>query len=253
MNIAIIDDEVHCIESLVIHLNELFPKVNVVYKTNKVQEAVEKLKEIQIDLLFLDIEMPGINGFQLLDAIPEREFDTIFTTAYSEYAVKAFKAKAVSYLLKPIDEIELKEAVENWIETKKNTNNTQNQNIDEVLEHLKKEGFMRSKISVPISDGYEFIEVNDIIYCNSQSNYTYLHLTDGSKVLVSKTLKEVENALANFFFLRVHQSFLINPNYMKRFSRHDGGYIIMENQESIPVSNSKRSLIVNIFDSVKKN
>lgn len=253
MNIAIIDDEVHCIESLVIHLKELFPKANVVYKTNKVQEAVEKLKELPIDLLFLDIEMPGINGFQLLDAIPDREFDTIFTTAYSEYALKAFKAKAVSYLLKPIDETELKEAVENWKEMKKSTINTQNQNIDEVLDHLKKEGFMKSKISVPISDGYEFIEVNDIIYCNSQSNYTYLHLTDGSKVLVSKTLKEVESALANFFFIRVHQSYLINPNYMKRFSRNDGGYIIMENKESIPVSNSKRNLIVNLFDSVKKS
>ena len=240
MNIAIIDDEVHCIESLVIHLKELFPKANVVYKTNKVQEAVEKLKELPIDLLFLDIEMPGINGFQLLDAIPDREFDTIFTTAYSEYALKAFKAKAVSYLLKPIDETELKEAIARDIH-------------DLIPKHMKKEGFMKSKISVPISDGYEFIEVNDIIYCNSQSNYTYLHLTDGSKVLVSKTLKEVESALANFFFIRVHQSYLINPNYMKRFSRNDGGYIIMENKESIPVSNSKRNLIVNLFDSVRKS
>lgn len=253
MNIAIIDDEVHCIESLIIHINELYPKANVVYKTNKVQEAVDKLKELPIDLLFLDIEMPGINGFQLLDAIPEREFDTIFITAYSEYALKAFKAKAVSYLLKPLDESELKEAIDNWIKIRKNTLDSQNQNIDEVLEYLKKEGFMKSKISVPISDGYEFIEVNDIIYCNSQSNYTYIHLSDGNKVLVSKTLKEVESALANFFFLRVHQSYLINPNYMKRFSRHDGGYIIMENKENIPVSNSKRNLIVNIFDSVKKN
>lgn len=251
MNIAIVDDEVHCIESLVIHLKELFPDANVIYKTNKVQEAAEKLKELSVDLLFLDIEMPGMNGFQLLESLPERKFDTIFTTAYSEYALEAFKAKAINYLLKPIDEDELKETIDAWMERKKNSED-QGQNIDELLEHLKKEGFMKSKISVPISDGYEFIEVNDIIYCNSQSNYTNLHLTDGTKVLVSKTLKEVESALHNFFFLRVHQSYLINPNYMKRYSRHDGGYIIMDNKESIPVSNSKRNLIVNLFDSVKK-
>src|SRR5690625_2499177 len=126
MNIAIIDDEVHCIERLVRHLKELFPKSNEDYITNTVQQAVKKLKELPIDLVFLDIERPGINCFQLLDAIPDREFDTIFTTAYSEYALKAFKAKAVSYLLKPIDETELKEAVENWKEMKKSTTNTQN-------------------------------------------------------------------------------------------------------------------------------
>ncbi|HUH35376.1 MAG TPA: LytTR family DNA-binding domain-containing protein [Moheibacter sp.] len=252
MNIAIIDDEVHCIESLVIHMNELFPKANVVYKTNKVQESVEKLKELPIDLLFLDIEMPGMTGFQLLEHFSERKFDVIFTTAYSEYAIKAFKAKAISYLLKPIDEEELKETIENWAQ-EKNKNHANEQNIDELIDQLKKEGFMKSKISVPISDGYEFVEVNDILYCNSQSNYTNLHLVNGSKILVSKTLKEVENALRNFFFIRVHQSYLINPNYMKKFSRNDGGYILMQNQESIPVSNAKKSLIVNLFDSVRKD
>src|SRR5690625_7721396 len=114
---------------------------------------------------------------------------------------------------------------------KRSTINTQHQNIDEVLEHLKKEGFMKSNISVPISDGYEFIEVNDIIYCNSQSNYTYLHLTDGSKVLVSKTLKEVESAIANFFFIRVHQSYLYITNYMKCIYRNVAGYIILVNKD----------------------
>lgn len=252
IKVAIIDDEVHCIESLVIHLNELFPELQIVYKTNQVQQAVEKLNTLKIDLLFLDIEMPGMNGFQLLENFPERSFDVIFTTAYSEYALQAFKAKAISYLLKPIDEDELKEVVTSWKEQQNQPQAGGLQDIDSLLDYLKKEGFMESKISLPVSDGYEFIEVNHILYCQSQSNYTYLFLKDGSKMLVSKTLKEIEFTLKKFYFIRVHQSYLINPNFMRKFSRRDGGYLIMENEDHIPISRSKRSLVINLFEGIQR-
>ncbi len=251
MNIAIVDDEIHCIESLVIHLHTLFPEMNVTYKTHKVQEALKRLPETPIDLLFLDIEMPGLNGFQLLDQLPKRNFDVIFTTAYSQYAIQAFKAKAINYLLKPIDEQELKEAIAEWKELVSKKTHPAHQ-LDQLLEHLKKEGILKSKISVPVSDGYEFIEVKDIMYCQSQSNYTTFFLSEGSKVVISKTLKEVENTLESFFFIRVHQSYLINPNYLKKYNRNDGGYLIMQDNVKIPISHQKRKLVTGLFEAVKK-
>jgi len=251
IKVAIVDDEAHCIESLIIHLNELFPDMPIVFKTNNVQQAAEKLEKLDVDLLFLDIEMPGMNGFQLLENFPNRSFDVIFTTAYSEYALQAFIARAISYLLKPIDEDELKAVVTSWEEERDQRQTAKVQDIDSLLEHLKKEGFMKSKISVPVTDGYEFIEVDQIVYCQSQSNYTHLYLLDGSKLLVSKTLKEVESTLEKFFFIRVHQSYLINPNFMKKFSRKDGGYLIMKTEDNIPISRAKRSLVINLFEAVQ--
>lgn len=252
MTYAIIDDEPHCIESLALHMKDLFPEMELIYKTNKVQEAADALKENPADLLFLDIEMPGMNGFQFLEQFPDRSFDVIFTTAYSQYALKAFKAKAVDYLLKPIDEQELEEVVQSW-KTQRESAGIQSENIDQLLDYLKKEGFMKSKISVPVSDGYEFVEVSTIVYCQSQSNYTTLFLNDGSKVLVSKTMKDVEETLSSFFFMRVHQSYLVNPNYMKKYFRHDGGYLLMQNDESIPVSKANRSKVINLFESIRRN
>ncbi len=252
MRIAIIDDEVHCIESLVINMNRLFPEMAIVYKTNKVQEAVNQLSSVDIDLLFLDIEMPGLNGFQLLEQLPDRKFDVIFTTAYSQYAVQAFKARAINYLLKPIDEEELTAAVEEWKTELPNKQNNANAQLEQLLEHLKKEGILKSKISIPISVGYGFIEVDRIMYCQSDSNYTILFLSDGSEVLISKTMKEVEKTLENFFFIRVHRSHLINPNYLQEYHRNDGGYLIMQDNKKIPISQQKRDLIISLFDAITK-
>ena len=252
MKIAIVDDEVHCIESLVIYLNTLFPEMVIVYKSNKVQEAVKKLPDMEIDLLFLDIEMPGLNGFELLEQLPDRKFDVIFTTAYSQYAVQAFKARAINYLLKPIDGNELKAAVEERKTEVSNKQGNVDGRLDQLLEYLKKEGILKSKISVPISDGYEFIEVDRIMYCKSNSNYTTLFLSDGRNVLISKTMKEVENTLDNFFFIRAHRSYLINPNYLKEYHRNDGGYLIMQDNKEIPISQHKRDTITSLFDAISK-
>lgn len=247
MKFAIVDDEKHCVESLTISLEYLFPDSEIVFKTNKVMEALEGLNQKQIDLLFLDIEMPGLNGFQLLEQLPERNFDVIFTTAYSQYAVQAFKSKAIDYLLKPLDDDELKEAVDKWQEAKQE-NSASDNSLKQLLDHLKKEGVLKSKIPVPISDGYEFVEVDEIIYCQSQNNYTTFFINGNRKLLVSRTLKEIERLLTPFYFLRIHQSYLINPNYLKRFSRQDGGYVEMLDRSQIPVSQSKKRLITKLFE-----
>lgn len=249
MNIAIVDDEVHCVESLSIHLNALFPDMNIVFKTNKVHEALDALPQLDIDLLFLDIEMPGLSGFQLLEQLPDRTFDVIFTTAYSQYAVQAFKIKAIDYLMKPIDEEELKATVEEWEESAIENKDSKKE-IEQLIAYLKREGLLKTKIAVPISDGYEFVEVDSIMYCHSQSNYTQLHLCDGSKRIISKTLKEFEKTLGSFFFIRVHQSYIINPNFLKEFHRQDGGFLVMDNEDQIPVSNQKRKLITDFFEAI---
>lgn len=250
INIGILDDELHSVESLALHLDELFPDFEIVYKSNKVQEAIHRLPNMDIDLLFLDIEMPGMNGFQLLEQLKDRKFDVIFITAYSEYAIQAFKAKAINYLLKPIDEEELEVAINKWLESYKDT--SYSNKIESLIDYLKKDGKMKSKISVPVMDGFEFVEINDIVYCQSNNNYTQIHLKSGEKLTVSRTLKGVEEILNAYFFIRVHQSYIINPNYLHKYSRSEGGYLVLNDDIRIPISNAKRSLIVNLFNSLGK-
>lgn len=250
MKIAILDDETHCVESLVLYLTRLYPELVIVYKSTKPVEAVEVLKRIKVDLLFLDVEMPMMDGFEFLERFNDLNFDVVFTTAYSQYAVKAFRAQAINYLLKPIDEDELKEVVIQCMDKKKENNSTSTE-INQLLEYLKKEDVLKSKIAIPTSDGLEFIEVSDIIYCNSQSNYTSIVTVSGKPKIISRTLKEVEKSLEKFLFLRVHQSYLINPNHMKKYSRNDGGYLIMVNDQRIPISQSKRNSVIDLFEKLK--
>ncbi len=250
MKIAIIDDERHCIKSLELHINSLFPNSEIVFTSTKPKDAIALLRELKIDLLFLDVEMPGINGFELLNNFKTLPFDVIFTTAYSQYAIKAFKARAINYLLKPIDERELNEAINDWRE--RYNQEKESDEINLLLTNLKKEGLLESKIAIPISEGFEFLDVKEILYCQSQNNYTYIYLENGERVLISKTLKIVEKALERFYFLRPHQSYLVNPNFMKKYIRSDGGYIVMSDKKQIPVSNSKKQIITGIFEAIKK-
>lgn len=250
MKIAILDDETHCVESLVLHINSLFPEAIISYKSNKPLVAVDVLKRIEIDLLFLDVEMPLMNGFEFLEQFEKLNFDVIFTTAYSQYAIKAFKAQAINYLLKPIDEDELKEAVQQFLLKKKETKESTLE-VDKLLEQLKQEDILKNKIAIPTSDGLEFIEVSNIIYCNSQSNYTVINSTKDDSIIISKTLKDIEKSLEKYSFLRVHQSYLINPNHIKKYSRFDGGFLIMSNDQRIPISQSKRSCVVELFEKLK--
>lgn len=250
MKVAIIDDEKHCIESLVIHLNHLFPEAEICFKTHRVSEALSVLPQLDIDILFLDIEMPELNGFQLLEQFPDRKFEVIFVTAYSQYAIEAFKVKAISYILKPIDEDELKAVITDW--KKNRESNASSTQLKALLEGLKKDGILESKIAVPVTDGYCFIEVNAIMYCQSQSNYTYFHLLGGRRELVSKTLKEVEKTLSKFFFLRPHQSYLVNPNFLEKYYRNDGGYLEMKDKKQIPVSAQKRGIITHFFEAIAR-
>src|SRR5690606_36028746 len=152
MNIAILDDELHCVESLLFHIHQLFPDFKVVYKSTKPHEALISMRELDIDLLFLDVEMPEMNGFEFLDQFHKLPFEVIFTTAYSQYAIQAFKARAINYLLKPIDEDELMEAINHWME-RSSSQDSRTDEINNLLDHLKKENILENKIAIPVSDG----------------------------------------------------------------------------------------------------
>lgn len=252
MKIAIVDDELHCIDSLVLYLEKYFPDAEVVYRTTDPTDALMRLPEIKPHLLFLDVEMPEMNGFELLEQLTDQPFDIIFTTAYSKYAVQAFKAKAVDYLLKPLDPEELKKAIADWRNLHSDRLRASSKKIDELLNYLKQEGILKSKIAIPVSDGIEFVRVEDIMYCKSQSNYTTIFFSDGSKSVVSKTIKEIEKTLVPYSFQRVHRSYLINPAYMKKYHRGDGGYLVMEDDQTIPVSKQHKALVTNLFDSINR-
>ncbi|HWK57430.1 MAG TPA: LytTR family DNA-binding domain-containing protein [Parapedobacter sp.] len=248
--IALIDDEQHCVKSLLLHINHLFPDFEVVFHSTKPREAIKTLQETAVDLLFLDVEMPGISGFELLDQFEQPPFDVIFTTAYSQYAIQAFKVRAVDYLLKPVDERELMDAVMGWRERRELEQD--NNQISALLDSLKKDGLLGNKVAVPILDGFEFIDVKTILYCQSENNYTNIHFESGKTLLISKTLKEFEKVMEKFLFIRTHQSYLINPQYMRKYVRNDGGYIVLVNGKEIPVSASRKRLIVGLFEAIKR-
>src|SRR5690606_29945239 len=152
-------------------------------------------------------------------------FDVIFTTAYSQYAIQAFKVRAVDYLLKPVDEKELVDAVTGWRERRESEQD--NSQISLLLDNLKKEGLLGNKVAVPVMDGFEFIDVKTVLYCQSENNYTNIHFESGKTLLISKTLKEFEKVMEKFLFIRTHQSYLINPQFMRKYVRNDGGYIVL--------------------------
>lgn len=251
MKVAIIDDEMHCIKSLTWRIQHLFPEFEIVFQTTKPREGLKLLFTNEIDLLFLDVEMPGINGFELLESLGAPiPFDIIFTTAYSHYAIQAIKIQAINYLLKPIDEKELIDAIQNWRNTRESgVNNAQ---ISALLEGLKRDGLLENKVAVPILEGFEFVDVKSIVYCQSENNYTNITFDTGRRLLISKTLKEFEKVLENYHFIRVHQSYLINPNYMQRYIRNDGGFVVLTGGLHIPVSPSKRELITKFFETITR-
>src|SRR5690606_3440750 len=247
MNIAILDDEVHCVESLVSDINRLFPELPIVYKSTKPIEAIEALKRIDIDLLFLDVEMPLMNGFDFLNQFDELPFDVIFTTAYSKYAIKAFSVQAIDYLLKPIDEDELNETMVQHLE-KRNVSDESVSDVTQLMGALKKEGILKNKLAVPTIDGMDFIEIANMVYCQSQGDHTEIRTLDGRSIMIPRTLKEVEKALEKFMFIRVHPAYLVNPNYVEKYIRNDGGFLILANDERIPVGNSERPAIIDVFE-----
>lgn len=244
---VIIDDERPSIETLKWKLENYCPEVTVVAAFDNPAEGVEYLKKNTPELLFLDIEMPMLNGFDVLEELGRNvAFDIIFTTAYDNFGIQAVKFSALDYLLKPVQNRELKEAVEKHLH--KTQRHVPAEQIDVLLNNVQAESKGRSaRIALASKESIEFVDPNDIVLCIASSNYTEVHLSDGSKRLISKTLKDFEDMLTPYGFFRPHHSHLINLNRVREFVRGDGGYLILENKLRAPVSKNKKEELMGLL------
>lgn len=246
-NITIIDDEMHCANVLENLIKKIHSDYNISGIFTNPKHGLEYIQKNPPDLLFLDIEMPHLNGFALLDKLLPVDFDIIFTTAYDQYAIKAFQYSAINYLLKPISEKNIVKALSTWENRRKKTSQEQ---WELFQKNLKSTTVNRLKLALPTGVGYHIVEIATIVRCQSDNNYTNVFFKNGNKILISRTLKEIDEILAEHGFLRVHQSHLINPRYVKGILKQDGGILIMSDKEEIPVSRQKRKQINEILESM---
>jgi two-component system, LytTR family, response regulator len=248
MNCVIIDDEKNGREVLATLLADYCPGIRVAGKAGGAQEGYRLINEVKPGLVFLDIEMPHKNGFDVLTETSQFDYKVIFTTAYDQFAIKAFKYSAIDYLLKPIDIVELQQAVQ------KAQNTKQPNNLDEKIKtlftQLQAPQKHTSKIALSVGDALQFMLPDEILRCESESNYTHIFLATGKKITVAKTLKEVEENFGGAPFFRVHQSHLININHVNKYMKGENAYVIMADGSSIAISRNKKEAFLETFRKV---
>lgn len=241
---AIIDDELNGRIALKQKLHDYCPEVEVLAEAESGKEGIEVIYKYQPQLVFLDIEMPGMDGFEMLTNIPVKKFHLIFTTAYDHYAIKAIKYAAFDYLLKPIDIDELKSTIEKL--TLVPVPDQTNKKLEILEQNLLTKPFL-NKIAIPTLDGLLFFDINHIVHLEAQSNYTMIYFDDHTKLMASRTLKEFEDILPQEIFFRPHNSHIINLNFIKRYLRGDGGQIEMKNGTHIMVSRRKKEEFLKVI------
>jgi two-component system LytT family response regulator len=235
----IVEDEAQNRENLVCLLAACCPQVEVVTQCASAAEARQAIIERRPDLVFLDIEMPGGNGFTLLESLPDAHFEVIFVTAYNNYGIQAIKFSALDYILKPIDPDELRNAVEKA--SQKIARKEENQRMLNLLQNAQREP-SNMVIALSMADSIEFVPIQSIVRCESDSNYTTFFLKNGEQLIVSRTLKEFDELLTPHGFLRVHQSHLVNTNEVKSYVKSDGGYIRMKDGATVSISRQRREM-----------
>jgi two-component system, LytTR family, response regulator len=239
---VIIDDEPDAVDFIASIINEYCPGLEVCGKANNVKEGVNLINEIKPELIFLDVEMPNGTGFDILTHFPEKNFDVIFITAFNHYAIKAIKFSAVDYILKPININEFIESVNKVIQKRSTNSLTGNENFEVLLENLRTSH--PTRLVIPTSDGREYLNPKDIIRIEADRSYSWFFINDKRKILVSKHLKEFQDLLSDRNFFRPHNSHLINLEFVKKFVRHDGGYIEMTDGSQIPISRNRKDLFL---------
>lgn len=245
----IVDDEPYCCEALDALLNRYCPQVKVVGICYSGREALQEIKEQKPQLVFLDIEMPQMNGFDLLQKILDPDFDLIFTTSYDQYAIKAIRFSALDYLLKPIDRDELQAAVRRVTER---NHPPMAQQLELLLQRMHLPTAHINKVAMPTMEGLQMVTVDLIISCESDSNYTIVFLKNKQKIVVSRTLKDIEELLEDHLFLRIHHSYLVNINEINKYVKGEGGYVVMSDGTTVDVSRSKKELLLKTLQPPKK-
>lgn len=240
LNTIIVEDEQVSREILRNYLSKYCPNVSILAEASNIQEAEKLMKKHELDLVFLDVEMPFGNAFDLLEKVENRTFETVFVTAYDHYAIEALNNDATYYLLKPISIDELIKAVHVVSQIKEKENELQNQ----VLKP--KSNLVAGKITIPQQDGFEVLDVTDIVFCKADDNYTEIHLAN-SKKLVSKTLKYFEDILKEYEFVRIHKSYLVNVDKIIKYKKGKGGSVVVSSGKEILVSASQKSNLLSYF------
>lgn len=240
LNAIIVEDEEISRDIIRNYLSKYCPNVNLLGEASNIEEGYNLINKHNLDLVFLDVEMPFGNAFDLLEKIENRTFEVIFVTAYDHYAIEALNNNASYYLLKPISIDQLIKAVNTVLEIKQKEQQLQNK----ILET--KSLAVHGKITIPQQDGFEILDVSDIIFCKADDNYTEIHLSN-SKKLVSKTLKHFEGILKEYTFARIHKSYLVNINAIIKYKKGKGGSVIVSNGKEILVSASQKSNLLSYF------
>lgn len=246
MRVMILDDEKHCRQVLETLLKKYCSKVTFCVSYSDPVEALDAVKTIQPDLVLLDIEMPGMSGFEWLNQCENRHFEVVFTTAYNEYAIKAIKHSALDYLLKPVDKEELIIAVEKAMRTKEVI---PEKRIQQLLDTIGNSQPNR-RLAVSTLEGLTLINSDEIMYIRSESSYTHFVFADRRKMVISKTLKEAEEVLPGRDFFRIHHSYIINMQYVQQYIRGEGGEVVMKNGDIIPVSRNKKQEFLNLLEKI---
>ncbi len=234
---VLIDDELNSLQNLEKKLEEFCPDVDIVALTQKPEDGILLIRQHQPEVVFLDIEMPRMSGFRLLEEIGEYDFDIIFTTAYNHYSIDAIRISAFDYLVKPIGIEELQQAVERL--TKSRGRQTK-EKIDILKKSLGDNRSQEDKIAISTSEGIEFIPIKNILHVESKSNYSKIYLPEEKSITVSKILKDFEEMLLPYNFLRIHNSHLINLNYIKKYMRKNGGQVMLQDGTIIEISRRKK-------------
>jgi two-component system LytT family response regulator len=236
----IVDDENNASEFLEKMLHRYFPnKFYVCSLCESIDDAIIAIENYQPDLVFLDIQMPNKNGFELFKEIKEINFEVIFTTAHSEYAIEAIKRSALDYLLKPLNYIDLLGAITRY--ENKSKKESQQKQFNVLLENIDTGDVAHKKMAISTDTGIEFVKYNAIIYLEAQNNYTRINLINGSAILASKTLKSFEESLPVELFFRIHKSYLINMNFVKRFFKIDDFLVELTTGQKLPISYRKKN------------
>ena len=244
----IIDDEPNGRNTLALLLEKYCPTVEVAATADSSEAGIALIQEHRPDLVFLDIEMPLGSGFDVMEQFTDHRFEVVFTTAHTEYAVRTFRVNALDYLLKPIRPSDLEEAVRKATlrihEHRMYNQQQSSEQLETLIGALAEKNTLSNRIGLRTADGVEFVQVQDIVRCESENCYTLFHFANGNRILVSRTLREFEDSLGPYNFLRVHNSHLVNITHIRRYVKSDGGYLIMSDGAEILLSRQRKDMLI---------
>jgi two-component system, LytTR family, response regulator len=247
LSAVLVDDDISNLSGLGEKLAKHCPEISIIARCENAMAGIKSIDELKPDIVFLDIEMPVMNGFTMLQQLAYKDFELIFVTAYDHYAIKAIRFSALDYLVKPVEVEDLKEAV-----TRASVNRNKKlpgSQVEFLLEYLQKK--TPKRITIPTTEGLQFINLDDIVYLEASNNYTNIHLQGIQKFLVSRTLKDFEEMLPPEIFLRIHHSTIINKSFIEKYIRGDGGQVVMNNGIVLDVSKRKKTEFLQAMSNIQ--